>query len=145
MSTDDDDELERIREQKKQEILENAGGGASGDDAGQSTSAPEEPIQISGGDHLQTVIDEHDVVLVDCYADWCGPCQMMEPVVEDLAATSSAAVAKLDVDANQRIAAELGAQSIPTLIVYAEGEPVQRLVGAQDRATLESVLAEAGA
>lgn len=144
MSTDDDDELERIREQKKQQILENAGEGRR-DDAGQSTSAPDDPIQISGGDHLQTVIDEHDVVLVDCYADWCGPCQMMEPVVEDLAATSSAAVAKLDVDANQRIAAELGAQSIPTLIVYAEGEPVQRLVGAQDRATLESVLAEAGA
>jgi thioredoxin 1 len=137
MSDSDTDEIERIREQKKQELMEQGGPGGS-----ETEPAPDEPIEIKGADHLDEVVSDYQAVLVDCYADWCGPCQMMEPAVADIAASTDAAVAKLDVDANQQLAGQLGAQSIPTLILYADGEPAERLVGAQDKGTLQSLVTQ---
>jgi hypothetical protein len=86
------DERERIRERKRRRLRERLEGGDArdgtagsdangGGDAG-VTEAPTEPVDVSGPEALQTLVDDHDVVLVDCYADWCGPCQMMEPTVE---------------------------------------------------------------
>jgi len=121
MSESIDDERERIREQKKRELqdrLENGGSLDAADADGEGT-APDEPIAITGQGHLDEVVEEHDVVLVDCYADWCGPCQMMEPTIESLAAETDAAVAKVDVDAHQQIAQQLGARGVPTLVLYA--------------------------
>ncbi|MUW14008.1 thioredoxin [Halorubrum sp. CBA1125] len=141
-------ERERIREEKLRELrreLDENGevGGSSADVTNDGSEAtPDEPIEVDGSDAFQRVVAEYDVVLVDCYADWCGPCQMMEPAVEAVAAATDAAVAKVDIDANPEIARELGARSIPTLLVYADGEVVDRLVGAQDRATLESAIAQ---
>jgi thioredoxin 1 len=146
---DAETERERIRERKRQELearlddgesLGEAAGGDTGDGGG--AAAPSEPVHVNGLDELQRTVDDHDVVLVDCYADWCGPCQMMEPTIEALAAETDAAVAKVDVDANQAVAQQLGARSIPTLVLYADGEAVDRFVGAQDRATLESAIDE---
>jgi thioredoxin 1 len=142
MSESIDDERERIREQKKRELqdrLENGGSLDAADADGEGT-APDEPIAITGQGHLDEVVEEHDVVLVDCYADWCGPCQMMEPTIESLAAETDAAVAKVDVDAHQQIAKQLGARGVPTLVLYADGQPVERTVGAQDRGTLEGLI-----
>ena len=142
-------ERERIRERKRRELEARLGDGESvgeaagietGDDGGETT--PSEPIHVNGTDELRRAVDDHDVVLVDCYADWCGPCQMMEPTIEALAAETDAAVAKVDVDANQAVAQQLGARSIPTLVLYADGEAVDRFVGAQDRATLETAIDE---
>jgi thiol-disulfide isomerase/thioredoxin len=67
-----------------------------------------EPVAVSSGGQLDGMVESHDAVLVDFYADWCGPCQMLEPVVERLAAETNAAVAKVDVDANQRLASVAG-------------------------------------
>ena len=143
-------EREQIREKKLQELRERRGGesgvrdaAASGNEAGDNASTPSEPIEIDGSAAFQRVIDEHEIVLVDCYADWCGPCQMMEPPIETIARESDAAVAKVDVDANPQIAQQLGARSIPTLLVFANGEQVERLVGAQDRSSLEAAIAAA--
>ncbi|MEZ3163681.1 thioredoxin [Halorubrum sp. RMP-47] len=140
-------ERERIRERKRRELEARLGDGETlddtevgADDGGAAT--PSEPIHVNGTDELQRTVDDHDVVLVDCYADWCGPCQMMEPTIEALAAETDAAIAKVDVDANQAVAQQLGARSIPTLVLYAGGEAVDRFVGAQDRATLESAIDE---
>jgi len=131
-------ERERIRERKLRELRERR----SDDDIDEEPEAetPNHPIDIDGPAALQRTVDEYDVVLVDCYADWCGPCQMMEPTIEALARESDAAVAKVDVDANPQIAQQVGARSIPTLLVFANGEPTERLVGAQDRASLESAI-----
>ncbi len=152
-------ERERIRERKLAELRERLeegeriGGDEPGEDgdsaAGDGDSAagdggtetPEEPVEIDGVDAFQRVIGNHRVVLVDCYADWCGPCQMMEPTIAALASETDAAVANVDVDANPELAQRLGARSIPTLLLYADGERVDRFVGAQDRATLESAIA----
>lgn len=136
-----DDEREHIREQKKRELLNEDGSDAGGGETGAGT--PAEPIDITGNDHLQSVVAEYDVVLVDCYAEWCGPCKMMEPTIDALASESDAAVAKVDVDQNQQLAGQLGVQGVPTLLLYVDGEPVERLVGAQDRATLDQLIQQA--
>ncbi|AFZ71807.1 thioredoxin [Natronobacterium gregoryi] len=140
--TDLDEERHRIRERKKQELqdrLEN-GGELATSEVADASDTPAEPIGITGQGHLENVVDDHDVVLVDCYADWCGPCQMLEPTIEALAAETDAAVAKVDVDAHQRLAQQLGAQGVPTLVLYADGEPVERMVGAQTKGQLEQLL-----
>ncbi|ESS04295.1 MAG: thioredoxin [uncultured archaeon A07HR67] len=146
MSDADQSEREQIREQKRQRLRErlaDEGTEESTGDAGEADTGdetPSEPVAVDGPEAFQRLVGEHDVVLVDCYADWCGPCQMMEPTIEALAGETDAAVAKVDVDAAPELAQQLGARSIPTLLVYADGEPVDRFVGAQDRATLESAI-----
>lgn len=140
MSDNLDAERERIRERKKRELqrrLEDGEDGAGGDTAAES---PSEPIPIDDEAHFQEVVETYPVVLVDCYADWCGPCQMLEPTIESIAAETDAAVAKVDVDRHQGIAAQLGAQSIPTLVLFADGQAVERTIGVQDRATLENLI-----
>jgi len=137
MSDAEADELQKIRERKRKRLEERRDGGGS-------TEAPSEPVKVDGEAHLQEVLDSHDVVLVDCYADWCGPCQMMEPTIDALAAETDAVVAKVDVDAQQGLAQQLGAQGVPTFVLYSNGEPVNRMVGAQDRGTLESLISQAG-
>ena len=139
MSESEDDRLDEIRQQKAEHLREQHGNGTAGDEGG----SPDSPVAVSGTAELEQVVSEHRVVLVDCYADWCGPCKMMEPVVEELAESTEATVAKVDVDANQQVAAQLGAQSIPTFVLFVDGEPAERLVGAQDKATFEQLLARA--
>ena len=107
-------------------------------------AAPGEPIQLTDAD----AFDEHvadGVVLVDFYADWCGPCQMMEPAVEAVAADTDAAVLKVDVDVHQALAGEYGVQGIPTLLVFADGELVNRMVGAQTEEALADAVRQADA
>lgn len=134
-------ERERIRERKLQELREGLDGGEdTGSDGAGTKPTPTEPVEVGSPAEFERLVDDHDVVLVDCYADWCGPCQMMEPTIEALASETDAVVAKVDVDANPAIAQQLGARSIPTLLLYADGEPVDRFVGAQDRTTLETAI-----
>ena len=149
------DERERIRERKRQRLRERLEGGdaragAAGSDAegsreAGSTGTQSDPIEVSEPDALERLVDEYDIVLVDCYADWCGPCQMMEPTVEALASDTDAVVAKVDVDANQGLAQQLGARGVPTFVLYANGQPIDRFVGAQDRTTLEGAITSAAA
>jgi thioredoxin 1 len=103
-------------------------------------TAPTEPIQLTDQDEFAETVRAYDVVLVDFYADWCGPCQMMEPTIESIAADSEAAVLKVDVDRFQALAAQYGVQGIPTLLVFAEGEQAERLVGMKTDEQLTSVI-----
>lgn len=74
------------------------------------------------------------VVLVDFFADWCGPCRMLTPVIEGVAAElqGKASFGKLDIDQNQRIAGQYQVTSVPTLILFKDGKEVNRLVGLRD-------------
>jgi len=132
------DELEEIRRQKLNELRNRDEAGS--DRADQASVF--KPISVDGPSELTDTVATHDVVLVDFYADWCGPCQMLEPVVETVAAETTATVAKVDVDANQGLAAEYGVQGVPTLLLFADGEPVERPVGMQDEAQLRAVIEE---
>lgn len=81
-------------------------------------------------------------VLVDCWADWCGPCRMIAPVLDQLAAESGGRylIAKLNVDENPRTSAEFRIQSIPTLLVFKNGALVDRMVGVQSRQAIAARL-----
>ena len=104
------------------------------------TAATEEPIHVHGEQELSEIVAGNDVVLADFYADWCGPCQMLEPVVESLAAETAAAVAKVDVDANQALASAYGVRGVPTLVLFADGEQVEEIVGVQGEDRLRSLI-----
>ncbi|EGQ2761209.1 thioredoxin [Staphylococcus pseudintermedius] len=82
------------------------------------------------------------VKLVDFWATWCGPCKMIAPVLEDLAVDyeGKADILKLDVDQNQATAAKFEVMSIPTLILFKDGQPVDKVVGFQPKENLAQVL-----
>jgi thioredoxin 1 len=90
------------------------------------------------------VLNSDKTVLVDFWAEWCGPCKMIAPVLEEIAGenTGSLTVAKLDTDANPVTMRTYGIMSIPTLIVFKDGQPVKQMVGARGKAALLSDLAD---
>lgn len=91
------------------------------------------------------VLKSEKPVLVDFYADWCGPCRMMAPAVEELAEemAGEAVIGKLNVDDNGEIAMQYGVMSIPTLIVFKNGQAVKKAIGVQSKEVIEEMLRQA--
>jgi thioredoxin 1 len=104
-------------------------------------------VHVLNNDNFEKeVLKEEKVVLVDLYADWCGPCKMLSPTVEAIAQEESEVkVGKLNVDENSDIAAEYGVRSIPTLLVFKNGELKEKTVGVQTKAQIKELLQRAGA
>ncbi|MCP4197833.1 MAG: thioredoxin [Proteobacteria bacterium] len=97
---------------------------------------------ISDADFEQAVIKSDVPVLVDFWAPWCGPCKMVGPVLEQIAAQyqGRAKVVKVNVDDNKQIAGSLGIQSIPTVVLYKDGEVVEKVIGARPKGDFETML-----
>ncbi|HEX6534906.1 MAG TPA: thioredoxin [Gemmatimonadaceae bacterium] len=105
------------------------------------------PIPLDDDDFSRTINDSEVPVLVDFYADWCGPCKMMAPAVDELAARwqGRALVAKVNTDRAQRTAASFAIRGIPTTIVFRGGREVARHTGAVPGPALEQLLQKAAA
>lgn len=96
------------------------------------------PVTLSDSEFGTQVLNAKNPVLVDFWATWCGPCKMIAPVLEEIAQEleGQLTVGKLDVDANQATAQEYGVLSIPTLILFKDGQPVDRIVGFKPKPAL---------
>ena len=124
------DELDRIKKRKLVELMK------------QKTmrNGPEDaPTKVSGKD-LDSLIHRSNLVVVDCWAPWCGPCRMIAPIVDDLAKKYAGRVlfGKLNVDENKDVAMRFQISSIPTLLIFKDGKLADRVIGVMPRNALEA-------
>jgi thioredoxin 1 len=98
--------------------------------------------ELTDGNFAESVIQSPKPVLVDFWAEWCGPCRMIAPTVEELATdyAGRVTVGKLNVDANPATAGQYGVRSIPTLLLFKGGEVVESVVGLADKGRLEAII-----
>lgn len=87
---------------------------------------------------LETVVLKEGVTVVDFFATWCGPCRALLPVLDELSEEVDYRIAKVNVDDYQTLAAFYGVRSIPTLVIFKDGKPVDTLVGGRDKETLNA-------
>jgi thioredoxin 1 len=130
----DDEELEAIRQRKLAELQKAAS-------AREVMSGLSQPIVLTDSNFASEVA-KYPLLLVDFWAPWCGPCRMVAPIIEQLAREYSGRVAfgKLNVDENQMVAGTFGIQSIPTMMIFRAGKPVDVIVGALPKAQIEMKL-----
>jgi len=102
---------------------------------------PNRPIEINDIDFDEN-IKKYQTIVIDCWAPWCGPCKMVEPVIDDLAKEMQGKIVfgKLNIDENQMIASKYAIMSIPSLLVFKNGELVDKIVGAMPKDILKAKL-----
>ncbi|HEX2106929.1 MAG TPA: thioredoxin [Nitrososphaera sp.] len=129
-----DDELEAIKHKKLAELQKEAATKAM-------MSSITEPIVLSDS-NFASEVSKYPIMLVDFWAQWCGPCRMVSPIIEQLSREYSGKVAfgKVNVDENQRTAASFGIQSIPTLMIFKGGKAVDVIIGALPKGQIEMKL-----
>ena len=103
------------------------------------------PMVVSDGTFQRDVLGASGLVLLDCWAPWCGPCRMVGPIMDQLARESNGRyrIGKLNVDENPRTAAQFQIQSIPTMLLFKDGKLIDRLIGAQPKQAIAERLAKA--
>ncbi|MDD1716348.1 MAG: thioredoxin [Methanolinea sp.] len=131
----DDDELQRIREKKIREMEEKMHGreGSAG-----------KLLHVDQARFTQ-MLAEHPRLVVDFWAEWCGPCRMVAPVIEDLAREMAGQVSfgKCNTDHNQNLAAQFGISAIPTILLFSQGRMIDRVIGAYPKDALRGRIVKA--
>ncbi|MCX7778650.1 MAG: thioredoxin [Patescibacteria group bacterium] len=100
------------------------------------------PFIINPQNFKTEVLESKKPVLVDFYADWCLPCQMLNPILEELSKKyhQKIKIAKLNIEVGEKIASEYGVMSVPTLIIFQDGQERKRIVGLRRQEELEKIL-----
>ena len=134
---EEDEELEKTRQRKLRQPVKKAA------EPIEKKVALNKPIKVSHAT-FKDIIQNHPLVVVDCWAPWCGPCHMVAPVIEEMARDYAGKIlfGKLNVDENREVATQYQIMSIPTLLVFKDGNLVDRIVGAMPRQMLEPKIAK---
>jgi len=129
------DDLQEIRNKKMEQLKRQYMNGGNK----MSEDMPNTPVQISDNNFDENV-KKYPVMVVDCWAPWCGPCRMVGPVVEELAKEMQGKVVfgKLNVDENRATSTKYGIMSIPTLLVFKNGNLVDNIIGAMPKPMLKA-------
>ena len=90
-------------------------------------------IKISKENFEEEVLKSSKTTIIDFYADWCGPCKMMSPIIDNIAEDDNLKVGKVNVDDNQELAIKYDIMSIPTVLIFKNGELVNRFIGVHDK------------
>lgn len=126
----EDDDLSEVRERKKRALMRDHGLGA-----------PPSPVYVDGSQNFERTVNAHDVVLVHYYASG-GAGQRLQPIVEEVARETFAAVAKVNVVHHQKLALEQQVEGTPTFDLYADGERAERIEGAVEKEELVALVEE---
>lgn len=131
----DIDELERLKQKKLREMVDRV--------KGEKQDLPSEPIELND-ENFKEAIRKYPLLVVDFWAEWCGPCHMIAPIIEELAREYKGKIVfgKLNVDLNNATAMEYGIMSIPTLLIFKNGKLVDQIIGAMPKKILESTITQ---
>ncbi|MEM3151472.1 MAG: thioredoxin [Candidatus Bathyarchaeia archaeon] len=128
-----DKELEEIRIKKLKELMKKV--------SESEKNFPSEPVKVVD-ESIDEFICEYPIAVLDCWAEWCGPCRMIAPIIDQLAREYSGKIVfgKLNVDENPEGARRFGIMSIPTLLIFKDGKLIDRIIGALPKNVLEAKL-----
>ncbi|RCV62990.1 thioredoxin 1 [Methanophagales archaeon] len=132
-------EIEQIKERKMREMEERIKAGKGE----QKEGIIDHPLIVSD-DTFMDVVRKHPLIVVDCWAPWCGPCKTIAPVIDELAKEYAGKVVfgKLNVDENPKVATDFAIMAIPTMFIFKNGEPVDVIQGALPKPYLEAKVKE---
>lgn len=126
------DELDEIRKKKLEKMM-------SDSMKGPTVEYPSKPVVLTDGS-MDAAIKQYPLLIVDCWAEWCGPCRSVAPTIDELARELSGRVVfgKLNVDENFQTSSKYGISAIPTMLVFKSGKLIDRIVGAYPKPALKS-------
>jgi thioredoxin 1 len=132
-----ENELEKIRKRKLEQLKQHYMIGGTK----METTMPDTPLQITDA-NINEHVNKYPAMVIDCWAPWCGPCRMVAPVVEQLAKDMKGKMVfgKLNVDENQATSLKYQIMSIPTLLIFKQGQLVDKIIGAMPKDVLKSKL-----
>jgi len=132
-----DNELEELKKKKLEELQKKYMKSANPT----QETMPNTPLQITDAD-IDATLNKYPLIVIDCWAPWCGPCRMVGPVIEELAKEMQGKIVfgKLNVDNNRATAAKYAIMSIPTLLVFKNNQLVETLIGAMPKEMIQAKL-----